>query len=280
MPNTTWFITGATAGIGRATVSQLLKRGDRVWATARRPAPLDDLAAAYPQQLRTSALDVTDTAALRADVDRAFAEFGRIHVIFANAGRGAFGAAEELSDASVEGQIALNMTAPIQLTRAALPHLRAQGGGRIIYTSSMGGQINTPGGSMYHASKWGAEGFFESVIAELQPLGIGITIVEPGNVRTGFGSALEIADPISAYATTPVGQVRQIIEQAGGNLTADALGNPEKIAAAVIDSATQEPAPRRLALGSDAYDAIRGALQGRLAELETAKDLAHSTDFN
>jgi NAD(P)-dependent dehydrogenase (short-subunit alcohol dehydrogenase family) len=279
MAPTTWFVTGASSGIGRAVTEQLLERGDRVAATARSPHRLDDLADAYGRQLWTAALDVTDTAALRALVPRVFAELGRVDVVLSNAGRGAFGAAEELRDDTVDEQIALNLTAPVHLLRAVLPRLRAQGGGRFIQTSSMGGQITTPGGSIYHASKWGLEGFFETVAGEVAPFGIGVTIVEPGIVRTDFGSALSIADPLDAYAETPVGQVRRFIDASGGNLTGDAPGDPRKVAAAIIDSARTTPAPRRLILGSDAYELVHSALSARLEEVRASRQLAGSTDF-
>jgi NAD(P)-dependent dehydrogenase (short-subunit alcohol dehydrogenase family) len=275
----TWFVTGASSGIGRAVTEQLLERGHRVAATARTPDRLADLAERYGARLWTAALDVTDTVSLRAVVERAFAELGRIDVIFSNAGRGAFGAAEELTDEAINAQIALNLTAPVQLTRAVLPHLRAQGGGRIIQTSSVGGQITTPGGSLYHSSKWAVEGFFESIIGEVAPFGVGITIVEPGLVRTDFGSALDISNPIPDYAGTPVGQVRRYIEAAGGNLTGDAIGDPQKVAAAIIASAVASPAPRRLTLGSDAYQDVHAALTGRIEELEAGREVAFSTDF-
>ncbi|WP_083971781.1 SDR family oxidoreductase [Actinoplanes awajinensis] len=276
---TTWFITGASDGIGRQVTERLLARGDRVAATARRPHRLDDLAAAFPGLLWTAALDVSDPAAIRTVVDRAFAELTTIDVIFSNAGRAAFGAAEELTDATVADQIAVNMTGPIHLVRAVLPHLRAQGGGRIIQNSSMGAQISSPGGSLYHAAKWGLEGFLESVIGEVAPFGIGVTMVEPGTVRTGFGAAMTIAPGLDAYAGTPVGQIRRSIEGSGGNLTGAAPGDPARVAAAIIDAASATPAPRRLVLGSDAYQAVHTALTTRLTELRAGEHLAATTDF-
>lgn len=275
----TWLITGATSGIGRAVAAALLANGDSVAAFARDPRAMDDLAAAYPALLWTARVDVTDTEALRRATERAFSELGPIDVVFSNAGSGAFGAAEELEDAAIEQQIALNMVAPIQLIRSALPHLRAQGGGRIIQMSTMGGQLTTIGGSIYHASKWGIEGFTESIMGEVAAFDIAVTLVEPGNVRTPFGAALSVADPISAYTETPVGQVRRFIDAAGGNLTADALGDPQRVADAIIAVASLTPAPRRLVLGSDAYSGVRSALTTRLAELEAAETISRSTDF-
>lgn len=272
----TWFVTGASSGIGRAVTEQLLARGHRVAATARRPETLAGLGPA--DLLWTARLDVTDTVRLRAVVEQAFAELGRIDVVFSNAGAAAFGAAEELSDEVIERQLALNTLAPIQLFRAVLPHLRAQGGGRFVQTSTMGAHLSSPGGSLYHASKWGVEGFLESVIGEVAPFGVGITMVEPGTVRTGFGAAMTVAEPLDGYASTPVGQIRRYLEGAG-NLTADAPGDPARVAKAVIDSADVTPAPRRLALGSDAFEAIRAALTTRLAELEAGEKVARSTDF-
>src|SRR5882757_9008935 len=279
MPPSSWFVTGASTGIGRAVTERLLAHGHRVAAPVRRPERLAELADTYPGQLWTTELDLLDTARLRPVVDAAFDALGRIDVVFSNAGRAAFGAAEELSGSAIDEQIALNLAAPIHLLRAALPHLRAQGGGRFIQTSTVGAQISSPGGSMYHASKWGVEGFLESVIPEVEPFGVGITMVEPGMVRTGFGAAMSISAGLDAYAATPVGQVRQHIENAGGNLTGTALGDPAKVAAAIIDSVAQTPAPRRVALGSDAYQAIRAALTGRLAELDSGRAVALSTDF-
>jgi NAD(P)-dependent dehydrogenase (short-subunit alcohol dehydrogenase family) len=170
------------------------------------------------------------------------------------------------------------MTAPIQLLRAVLPHLRSQGGGRFIQTSTMGAYTTTPGASMYHASKWGLEGFFESVIPEVARLGIGITMIEPGVIRTTFGANLSIADPMPEYADTPVGALHQYLASTE-SITSEAPGDPEKVAAAIIGSAKTTPAPRRLALGSDAYEAMRAALVGRLEELDSGKEVARTTDF-
>ncbi|MEU8756753.1 SDR family oxidoreductase [Streptomyces chartreusis] len=278
MASKTWFVTGASAGIGRMVTEQLLERGDRVAATARRPEVLSDLADRYGDQLWTTSLDVTDTESLGDVVERAFADLGRIEVVYSNAGRGSVGAAEEMTVEAIDEQIALNMTAPIHLLRAVLPHFRAQGGGRFIQMSTMGAHISTPGAGMYHASKWGVEGFLESVIAEVEPFGVGITMVEPGIIRTAFGANLSIAPAMPEYADGPVGQIRKYLE-AVDNITAEAPGAPDKVAAAIIASADTTPAPRRLALGSDAYNAMRNALTHRIAELDAGRQIAASIDF-
>ena len=163
----TWFITGASAGLGRLMTEKLLERGDRVVGTLRRAGALNDLVERYGDHLRIVTLDVTDTAAVRATIEGAFRAMGRIDVIVSNAGYGLFGAAEEVSDAQIDRQIATNLTGSIQVIRASLPHLRDQGGGRIMQVSSEGGQIAYPNFSVYHATKWGIEGFVEAVAQAL-----------------------------------------------------------------------------------------------------------------
>lgn len=189
MTQRTWLITGVSSGFGRELTEQLLGRGERVVGTVRRLDAVADLVERYPEAFRAELLDVTDTAAIRDVVDRSFAKLGRIDVIVSNAGYGLFGAAEELSDEQIDRIIATNLVGSIQLIRAALPHLRAQGGGRIVQISSYGGQVAYPGNSMYHATKWGIEGFVESVAQEVAPVGIGMTIVEPGGARTDSATA-------------------------------------------------------------------------------------------
>lgn len=273
----TWFITGTSSGFGRHLTEQLLRRGDRVAATARRTETLDDLAERYGDQLWRARLDVADTAELRQVVNRAFTELGRVEVVVSNAGYGLFGAAEELSDEQIDRQIATNLTASIQLARAATPHLRALGGGRFVQIASVGGQIALPAMSLYHATKWGVEGFWESAAAELAPFDIGVTIVEPGMSRTNFASGGSVlGTPLPAYAQGPSGQLRRTIS--GELPPLPTPGDPAKIAAAIIASADQPHPPLRLTLGSDAHTLATTALSERLAALHTARALAHSTD--
>ncbi|WP_193048417.1 SDR family oxidoreductase [Mycolicibacterium baixiangningiae] len=273
----TWFITGTSSGFGRHLVEQLLERGDRVAATARRPEVLDDLATEYGDRLWRASLDVTDTAETRNVVGRAFGDLGRIEVVVSNAGYGLFGAAEEVSDDQIDRQIATNLVAPIQLARAVMPHLRAQGGGRIVQVASVGGQVAFPAMSMYHATKWGIEGFWESAAADIAGFGIGVTLVEPGVARTGFGGpSADMGAALAAYDDAPPGQLRRML--AGELPPLPAPGDPAKIAQAIIASVDNPVAPKRLTLGSDAYVMATAALRERLSALEDAKDLAYSTD--
>ena len=268
-----WLITGASSGIGRKLTELLLARGDRVAATLRRVGALTDLQVQYGDRLWVASLDVTDPSQVRAVVDRAFGEF-RIDVVVSNAGYGLFGAAEEVSDEQIRQQIDTNLLGSIAVIRAALPHLRAQGGGRLLQVSSEGGQVAYPSFSLYHASKWGIEGFVEAVALEVAPFGIECTIVEPGPTRTEFGSALVCPPPIAAYEGTPAGQVRRAVATGGFVIKGDA----GKTAQAMIDAADVSPAARRLTLGSQAYANMRLALTARLAALEAQREVALSVD--
>ncbi|WP_432824939.1 SDR family oxidoreductase [Dactylosporangium sp. CA-092794] len=275
MASRTWLITGANSGFGRHLSEQLLSRGDRVVGTFRAPGSVDELSARWPDAFRPARLDLTDPAGITAVVDAAWAALGRIDVVVSNAGYGLMGAAEELTDDQVVHQIATNLTGSIRLIRAALPHLRRQGGGRILQLSSVGGQAAWPGGSLYHATKWGVEGFADALAGEVAPFGIGVTIVEPGSARTNFrygGSVL--AERIEAYDGTPAAGIRRILTER----TTEGIGDPALMATAMIASVDRDPAPRRLVLGSDAYQAIEQALTARLEDLHTQREPARATD--
>jgi NAD(P)-dependent dehydrogenase (short-subunit alcohol dehydrogenase family) len=275
MPKT-WFITGTSTGFGRDLTEQLLSRGDRVAATLRRPETLDVLAARHGEQLWIRQLDVTDTAAIRRVVDAAFADLGRIDVVVSNAGYGLLGAAEEVTDEQIEQQLQTNVVGSIQLTRAVLPHLRAQGGGKILQLSTMGGQVAFPGMSLYHASKWAMEGFFDSVGQEVAPFGIQTCLIEPGGARTDFaGRSLTMAPANEAYAGTPAAQVR---EMAASRPSSAIPGDVHKMVRAMIEAADADETPRRLLLGSDAYRLVHAALSDRLAFVQAQHDLTISTD--
>lgn len=272
-----WFITGTSSGLGRQLTELLLAKGERVAATARNVSSLDDLQTRYGKQLWVRPLDVTNFPSVHQVVGEAFGDLGRVDVIVSNAGYALFGAAEEVSDEQISHQINTNLIGSIQIIRAALPHLRAQGGGRILQISSMGGQIARPCYSLYHATKWGVEGFVEAVAQEVAPFGIEFTIVEPGGVKTNFISGQVTPPPMAVYENTPVGDVRRATaRRASGEVSIP--GDAIKVAQAIIDSVGVTPAPLRLALGSDTYTLIRAALEDRLAALDAQKDTALSTD--
>ncbi len=173
MPQRNWLITGVSSGFGRIMTEQLLAHGDRVACTLRDLSVMDDLKAEHGDRLWLTELDLSEIASIRGAVDRAWAALGRIEIVVSNAGYGLMGAAEELTDEQVRHQIDTNLVGSIQLIRAALPHLRAQGGGRILQLSSMGCQVAFPGGSLNHATKWGIEGFLDAVAQEVAVFGIG-----------------------------------------------------------------------------------------------------------
>ncbi len=271
MPST-WFITGTSSGLGRTLTEQLLRRGDRVAATLRRPEALDDLRATAGDRLWVAALDVTDPEQVRATVDRAFSKLGTIDVVVNNAGYGALGSVEEVDDAVIAGVVDTNLLGPIRVVRAALPHLRRQGHGRIVQVSTAGGQTTYPGFGYYHASKWGLEGFSETLAQEVAPLGIGVTIVQPGATPTGFGAAVAQSAPMAEYAATPAGDVRRAVADGAFPVPND----PDRVAAAMIVVAETEPAPLRVPLGTDTYDDVRASYVARLDEHDHYREIARS----
>ena len=277
MAHRTWFVTGVSSGFGRIMTEQLLAKGDRVAGTIRKMDTMGDLKARYDDRLWLAHLDMTDTPAIRKVVEKAFAHLGEINVIVSNAGYGLFGAVEELSDEQILHQLSTNLLGPIHVVRAVLPHLRAQGGGRIIGISTYGGQAAFPGGSLYHASKWGLEGFLDSIAQEVAAFKIGVTIVEPGGARTNFrfGGA-QFGTQMEAYKGTPAAMVHAMIR----DTSRLPQGDPLKMVKIIIDTADQNTAPKRIALGSDAYTIMHKSLTERLAALEAQKDVAFSTDIS
>ena len=270
----TWLITGVNSGLGRIMTEKLLQRGDRVAGTARKLDQLDDLKGKYGGRLWLARLDLTGAGQIRQVVDAAFSELNRVDVVVSNAGYALFGAGEEVTDSQIQHQIDTNLIGSMQVIRAALPHMRAQGGGRILQVSSTGGQYAFPNFGVYHATKWGIEGFVEAVAKEVAPLGVEFTIVEPGGMKTNFGSGMVNAPAMDVYESTPSGEVRRGVATGAFPLP----GDPMKVVQAMIDSVDRSPAPKRLALGSDTYNLLRDAYKDRLAELEAQKDIALSAD--
>ena len=269
----TWLITGVSSGFGNEMTKQLLKKGDTVIGTVRNTKKVEELIAEYPDTFDCQILDVTDIDRIHSFIPEMFEKHGRIDVVVNNAGYGLFGAAEELDYENINKILATNLTAPIMIIHDSLPYLRKQGGGRIIQLSSYGGQVAFPSNSMYHATKFGVEGFCESVAQEVAKYNIGITIVEPGGARTEFryGSA-HVANLMPEY--DHVHGFLNMLDPKKGL----APGDPAKMAARMIESVDIEPAPLRQVYGSQALKATIERLETRLADYKTQTELAASTD--
>lgn len=270
----TWLITGVSSGFGFEMTKLLLEAGDTVIGTVRNTEKVKSLIEAYPLSFDCRILDVTDVPAIHRLVADAFTQHGRIDVIVSNAGYGLFGCAEELNDEEINHIIATNLTGSIMLIKDSLPYLRSQGGGRIIQMSSYGGQVAYPANSMYHATKFGIEGFCEAVAQEVSQFGIGVTLVEPGGARTEFryGSA-KVAKLMPEYDSCH--GFLNMLDPAKGL----APGNPVKMAQRIIESIDMTPAPLRMVLGSQALRATIERLEERIADYKTQTELAASTDI-
>ncbi len=271
-----WFITGGSSGFGAAVSRAALQRGFRVAATSRNPSSLDDLRAPQPGTLLALGLDLHDGASIRAAVARAEAHFGHIDVLFNNAGTATVGAIEELSDELLREQLETNLVGPLALTRAVLPGMRRRGAGRILQMSSMGGRCAFPGLGAYHASKFAFEGASIALAQEIAPLGIAVTLIEPGDFRTPAltPARLTVSKPMLEYAAT-VGQARTAI--AGLNGTQP--GDPDRLAEAVITISQAERPPLQLALGPDCYHRLEAQLAGQLEQMRAWSHLSLSTDY-
>lgn len=270
-----WLITGSSRGLGRALAEAVLAAGHRLVATARDPSQLDDLKQRFGASILTTTLDVTDERAAAAAVKAAVDRFGQLDVLVNNAGYGDVGSIEDTSLADFRAQIETNLFGTIIVTKAALPLMREQGSGHIIQFSSVGGRIGPAGRAPYAAAKWGVEGFSEVLAREVGPLGVKVTIIEPGGFRTDFaGSSTTLREGRPEYDDT-VGKMARYQRDYTGNQP----GDPAKAAAAVVHLASLAEPPLRLLLGSDA---VRGVEQNdavRAKEQAAWRDLSVSTDF-
>lgn len=260
-----WFITGASSGFGRALAEAVLRRGDRAVLGARRTAALEELASRHPETALAVALDVTDAAARERAAQAALDRFGRIDVLANVAGRGSLGAAEEFSPAQLREQMELNFFAAAETTRAMLPAMRAQGAGHVLQLTSIGGLAAFPGFGPYCASKFALEGWSEALAAEVAPLGIRVTIVEPGAFRTEFAGDKNMRPErrLDAY--------RSVIEPVEAYLYGSdgkQPGDPARAAQAMIAAVESPDPPLRLLLGADAiglWEKKRAAVDADLA---------------
>lgn len=251
-----------------------LEAGDRVAATARDPRRLDDLVARYGDAVTPIALDVTDSEAARRAVAGTVAAFGRLDVVVNNAGYATLASIEDTSEEAFRDQVETNLFGVVNVTRAALPVLRAQGGGRIITVSSVGARTASPGLGAYQMSKWAVSGFSEVLAREVGPLGIKVTSVEPGGMRTDWAGASMAVPPISAPYEQTVGAVAKHF--AAGN--DDSAGDPVKVARAIRAVAAMDAPPARLLLGSDALVVATASAAAQAAGDTAFAELTRSTD--
>jgi len=271
-----FFVTGASRGLGRAIAEQALAAGRHVIATARNPRDLDDLAARYGDRVLIEPLDVTDPAAAQRAVASGLATFGRLDVVVNNAGQGDRASLEDTTLEDFRRQIETNFLGTVYVTKAAIPIMREQGGGRIIQISSLGGRMGSPGMTAYQSAKWAVGGFSEALAAEVGPLGIKVTVLEPGGMRTDWAGSSMSTPPISAPYEATVGASARAM--AGFEHVAN--GDPRKVAQLVLTLAGLDDPPLRILAGSDAYEYGRQAWRHRLETDQRWEQLSRSADHD
>ena len=264
--NKIWFITGTSKGFGRIWAQAALERGDQVVATARNLDDLSDLGAQYGDNVLTLALDVTDKDAVFHAVKQSHERFGRLDIVVNNAGYGQFGAVEELSEQEAREQMETNFFGALWVTQAALPFMRAQGSGRIIQVSSIGGVTAIASVGMYHASKWALEGLSQSLSLEVKEMGIHVTLVEPMSYSTEIGASAKRSQPLPAYDAT-----REAAAKWRGPMKA---GDPQATSPVILKLVDMEQPPLRLFLGDWANGMIHEEYDKRLAEWDKHNDLS------
>lgn len=270
----TWFITGASSGIGLALTEAALDRGDNVVAVARNVAALKALIDEHGVRILAVPADVRSEADIAGAVSRALDAFGRIDVVANNAGYGVFGAVEEVSEEQARGIFDTNVFGVLNVLRVTLPVLRAQRAGHILQGSSFYGQSAHPGVGLLCATKYAVEGLSDALVGELEPLGIKVTMVEPGATATPFGSNfVAAAGTIADYDQT----VREVAK-ATAALPPSAYDDPDRVAAAILVAVDAERPPLRLATGTAGLDIMGDALRSRLVEQEAWRATSAAVD--
>jgi NAD(P)-dependent dehydrogenase (short-subunit alcohol dehydrogenase family) len=272
----TWFITGASTGFGRLLAEELLKRGEWVAATARDLAKVQDLQTKYPETARAFALDVTKPAEIEIAARQAIAAFGHIDVLVNNAGYGVNGAIEEVSEDEFEPMFQTNIYGLIRTTRVFLPHFRERRSGHIFNFSSIGGLIGGAGWGFYNTTKFAVEGFSEALAAEMKPLGVHVTVIEPGPFRTDFlGRSGKLAQrELPEYAQT-AGKARDYLRTQSGKQP----GDPQKAVEALIAVANSPEPPVHLILGKIALSRFRQKLSTWQKEIAAWESVTAGADF-
>ncbi|MEH2178665.1 oxidoreductase [Nostoc sp.] len=272
-----WFITGCSTGFGRALAEVVLKQGDRLIATARKPEQLSELVNSFPDTAKAVRLDVTNRQEVDEAVNTALSTFGQIDVLVNNAGYGLLGAIEEVSDSEVRAQFETNFFGALNVTQAVLTHMRSHHSGHILNISSVGGFSGFTGFGIYNATKFALEGASEALAQEVAPFGIHVTIVEPGGFRTDWAgrSMVRSACEIEDYAELS-GQTRNWMDREDGNQ----VGDPARAATAMIEVVNSSQPPLRLVLGADALERIRGELRSVAEELDRWEATSVNTAFS
>lgn len=271
-----WFVTGCSRGLGASLAARVLEGGFRLIATARNPAALSELGRVGSDRCHVLALDVRNPEEVKAVVREAAGFYGRLDVVVNNAGQGLVGALEELGDEEVAQNFATNFFGPLQVIRAALPILRAQRRGHIVNISAAAAIANYPGFSIYGAAKSALEGMSEALAAEVRPLGIRVTIVQFGPLRTGFlGGTLDAASsPLADYQASS-GKFQRVLASLRGRET----GDPARAADAIMAAVAAETSPLRLVIGKYATEKVRRKLTTTARELEAAAGLTGTLEF-
>lgn len=272
----TWFITGSSTGFGRLLAEEVLKAGDNVVATARKVEQVADLQQQYPDHALALPLDVTRQDQIDSAVAKTLERFKSIDVLVNNAGYGVTGAIEEVSDAELEPMYATNVFGLLRVTRAVLPQMRKQRCGNILNLSSIGGLTASPGWGLYQSTKFAVEGLSEALAQEVAPLGIRVTIIEPGPFRTDFlgRSGVEAQNRIEDYRTTADNARRYRSEQHGKQ-----PGDPLKAVQAMIDVVNSPNPPLRLLLGAGALQRVRQKLEAWQKEIASWETVTVGADF-
>jgi short-subunit dehydrogenase len=272
----TWFVTGASRGLGADIVRAVLAAGDRVVATARNRQALVDTLGPDADNLLSLALDVTRPDQVQAAVDAALARFGRIDVLVNNAGYGHLSVFEESTAADAQAQYDTNVFGLMHVTRAVLPAMRAQRSGRIFNISSVGGIVGGESGALYCASKFAVEGFSESLAGEVRRFGIHVTVVEPGFFRTDFLEPTSVRH--ASHAIADYAQVAADLKAFYDARSRNQAGDPLRLGQALVTLANAERPPVRWCAGTDALGMVQAKIDSLQGELDAWRDLSASTD--
>ncbi|WP_405590299.1 SDR family NAD(P)-dependent oxidoreductase [Streptomyces sp. NBC_01190] len=270
-----WFITGSSRGLGRALVIAALEAGGRVVATARKPAPLDDLVTRYGDRIHPVALDVADEGQVQSAVQEGLDTYGHYDVVVNNAGYGDLASVEDATVEDFRAQIDTNFYGVYYVSKTVVPILREQGFGHIFQVSSLGGRIGTVGLAAYQSAKWAVGGFSTVLAQEVEPFGIKVTVLEPGGMRTDWGGSSMTIPPISPAYKQTVGAFADMFRNPGPEAQVNSA-DPARVAQTVVELAGRNDAPVRLLLGRDAVQYADAAARALAESDEQWREVSES----